>query len=161
LVLYRTKSWVQCPGSLAKNSPFLYQANFAFWINGALLFLRGVRAQPLLIQRVVPGVWGILGSSLVTLDLRVPLWHPGHVSHRDCPLIPEYVHVDMQEVLLRLRLDDCIWDLMLPANLSSGCNYAEFPFFYLPPVGQWPDLTTLLFYVEEVLLRVCWESSFK
>jgi hypothetical protein len=78
---------------------------FASWIDGASPFFRGVIAQPLLIQRVVPGVWGVLGSSLVTLDLRVPLWHPGHVSYRDCPLIPGYICLDVQEVLLRLCLD--------------------------------------------------------
>jgi hypothetical protein len=38
----------------AKNLPLLYQANFASQIDGASLFLGGVRAQPLLIQRVVP-----------------------------------------------------------------------------------------------------------
>jgi hypothetical protein len=31
---------------------------------------------------------------------------------------------------------------MPPANLSSGCNCAEFPFFYLPPAGQCADLAT-------------------
>jgi hypothetical protein len=42
------------PYSLAKNSLFLYQANFASRIDGALPFFRDVRAQPLLIQRVIP-----------------------------------------------------------------------------------------------------------
>jgi hypothetical protein len=74
-------------------------------IDGALPFLGGVRAQPFLIQPVVSGIWGILGSSLVTLDLRVPLWYPGHVSYRDCPLIPGYVRLDVQEVLLSLHLN--------------------------------------------------------
>jgi hypothetical protein len=38
---------------------------------------------------------------------------------------------------------DCILDLMFPAHLSLGCNYAEFLYFYLkPPVGQCADLAT-------------------
>jgi hypothetical protein len=38
---------------------------------------------------------------------------------------------------------DCILDLMFPAHLSLGCNYAEFPYFYLkPPAGQCADLAT-------------------
>jgi hypothetical protein len=39
---------------------------------------------------------------------------------------------------------DCILDLMFPAYLSLGRNYAEFPYFYLkPPVGQCADLETI------------------
>jgi hypothetical protein len=38
---------------------------------------------------------------------------------------------------------DCILDLMIPAHLSLGRNYAEFPYFYLkPPAGQCADLAT-------------------
>jgi hypothetical protein len=37
----------------AENSPFLYQANFASRIDGALPFIRGVRARLLLIQQVI------------------------------------------------------------------------------------------------------------
>jgi hypothetical protein len=34
-------------------------------------------------------------------------------------------------------------DLMFPAHLSLGHNYAEFPYFYLkPPAGQCADLAT-------------------
>jgi hypothetical protein len=40
-----------------------YQANFASWIDGALPFLRGIRAYPLLIQRVIPWPWEVLGPS--------------------------------------------------------------------------------------------------
>jgi hypothetical protein len=34
---------------------------------------------------------------------------------------------------------------MFPAHLSLGCNYAEFPYFYLkPPAGQCADLATFM-----------------
>jgi hypothetical protein len=72
----------------AENSPFLYQANFASRIDGALPFLRGVKARLLLIQRVISRLREILGLSLVTLDLGVHLWHPGHVFYWDRILIP-------------------------------------------------------------------------
>jgi hypothetical protein len=65
----------------AENSPFLYQANFASRIDGAPPFIRGVRARLLLIQRVISRLREILGPSLVTLDLGVHLWHPGHVFY--------------------------------------------------------------------------------
>jgi hypothetical protein len=65
----------------AENLPFLYQANFASQIDGAPLFIRGVRARLLLIQQVISRLWEILGLSLVTLDLGVFLWHPGHVFY--------------------------------------------------------------------------------
>jgi hypothetical protein len=40
---------------------------------------------------------------------------------------------------------DCILDLIFPANLSLGHNYAEFPYFYLKPLAsQCPDLATPL-----------------
>jgi hypothetical protein len=51
------------PYSLAKNSPFLYQANFASRIDGTLPVLGGVRAHPLLIQQVIPRPWEVLGLS--------------------------------------------------------------------------------------------------
>jgi hypothetical protein len=38
---------------------------------------------------------------------------------------------------------NCILDLMFPAHLSLGHNYAEFLYFYLkPPAGQYADLAT-------------------
>jgi hypothetical protein len=44
---------------------------------------------------------------------------------------------------------DCILDLLFPAHLSVGHNYAEFPYFYLkPPAGQCADLATTLFIIE-------------
>jgi hypothetical protein len=73
---------------LAENLPSLYQANFASWIDGAPPFLRGVRTRLLLIQRVISRLQEILGPSLVTLDLGVHLWHPGHVFYWDRILIP-------------------------------------------------------------------------
>jgi hypothetical protein len=59
----------------------LYQANFASRIDGAPPFLRGVRARLLLIQQVIFWIREILGPSLMTLDLGVHLWHPGHVFY--------------------------------------------------------------------------------
>jgi hypothetical protein len=95
---------------LAENLPFLYQANFASRIDGAPPFLRGVRTRLLLIQRVISRLREILGPSLVTLDLGVHLWHPGHVFY---------------------------WDVFLfQLNLSLGRNCAEFPFFYLTLRGS-------------------------
>jgi hypothetical protein len=38
---------------------------------------------------------------------------------------------------------DCILDLIFPANLSLGCNYAKFPFLYLKPLAsQYANLAT-------------------
>jgi hypothetical protein len=40
---------------------------------------------------------------------------------------------------------DCILDLMFPAHLSLGCNYAGFPYFYLkPPAGHCANLATVM-----------------
>jgi hypothetical protein len=128
-VLYRTKSWIHCPGSswrplspsvpiilfpflalihlnselrfydgwvmcalisfpfmfcllsLSRKLAFLYQANFVSRIDGAAPFIKGVRARLLLIQGVISQLQEILGPSLVTLDLGVHLWHPGHVFY--------------------------------------------------------------------------------
>jgi hypothetical protein len=51
---------------------------------------------------------------------------------------------------------DCILDLIFPAHLSLGRNYAKFPYFYLkPPVGQCADLAIVFCHIFLDLLDTC------
>jgi hypothetical protein len=87
----------------------LYQANFVSRINKASPVLGGVRAQPFLIQQVIPRPSEVLG--------------PSHDLGLGVAFVP---------FLVRCPIGiDYILDLIFPAHLSLGHNYAEFPYFYL------------------------------
>jgi hypothetical protein len=48
-------------------------------------------------------------------------------------------------IMLSMGTQTAILNLMFSANLSLGCNCAEFPYFYLkPPAGQCAELATTL-----------------
>jgi hypothetical protein len=57
---------------------------------------------------------------------------------------------------------NCILDLMFPAHLSVGHNYAEFPYFYLKPlVGQYANLATGMYRHPALVNGVCMMGNYR
>jgi hypothetical protein len=76
-----------------------------------------------------------------------PFYVLPYSSAKNSPLGPSHdlgLGVAFMPFLVRCPIGiDCILDLMFPAHLSLGHNYAEFPYFYLkPPAGHCADLAT-------------------